>query len=179
MALFQALSFFPEIQRQLKNKGQFFQFCKLSDQVFIARYKISEEIKMNDSLIAQGATSSRIKPLPIIREHKDEMDKALNEQRPLINVDFASRNFFSSKEELLAEVESKLQEATIEWTSYVDPDSKETNSQIEMPAAEYATVAEESSAAEDPSTNNVLYIYIFPCCIEIFSSLLKNRSFEL
>ena len=68
------------IQRQIKDKSHFLRYCKLSDQSYNALDKINEEIKMTDSLLAQGARSSRIKSsLPRVREIKDAMYKALND----------------------------------------------------------------------------------------------------
>ena len=91
---------------------------------------------MTDSLIAQGARSSRIKSsLNRVREFKDAMDKAPNEQRNLVKQDFGNRNFFSSQEAILAEVETELRGTTIERISYVNPESKEKNSQSKLPVA--------------------------------------------
>ena len=86
---------------------------------------------------------------------KDVMDKALNEQRTLMSPKLAivSKDLFSSKEEILAEVERGLQKALIQWIGYVDQDSGETKSQLEEPEADNATVAEESSEARDLSAN--------------------------
>ena len=39
--------------------------------------------------------------------------------------DFGIQNFVSSEEAILAEVESELQKATIEWFGYVDSESRE------------------------------------------------------
>ena len=83
------------VQAQLKDRGKFLRYRKLSEQFFIARGKIKEKIKMTDSLIAQGAISSRIKAsLPKVREFKNEMDKTLSKQRSLIKQEFGNRNFF-------------------------------------------------------------------------------------
>ena len=59
------------------------------------------------------------------------MDKALNEQRTPMSPEFAivNRDFFSSKEAILAEVERELQEARVQWIGYVNQDSWETKSQ--------------------------------------------------
>ena len=151
-SIFKPLPGLSVIQRQMKDKSHFLRYCKLSDQFFDARNKINEEIKMTDSLIAQGARSSRIKPsLPRVREIKDVMDKALNEQRSLIKQKLCNPNFFSSKEAILAEVETELQKATIEWISYVDP---EMNSRSEITAADTETVLEEGSATLNLSAND-------------------------
>ena len=64
------------------------------------------------------------------------MDTTLNEQRRLTKPDFGNRNFFSSMQAVLVEVETELQKATIEWIKCVDPASKEMKSQSEMPAAD-------------------------------------------
>ena len=65
----------------LKNKGQFLRYCKLSDQFNNVRVTIRDEIVKTDSLIAQGARSTKNKSaLPKVREMKDVMDKDLNEQ---------------------------------------------------------------------------------------------------
>ena len=84
---------------------------------------------------------------------KDEMDKALKEQRTLMNLHFGNREFFAPKEAILDEVERELQKATIEWIGYVDPDSKDTNTAPENLAAEDATIAEERSETHNLSTN--------------------------
>ena len=95
-SIFKPLPGLSVIQRQMKDKSHFLRYCKLSDQFFDARNKINEEIKMTDSLIAQGARSSRIKAsLPRVLEIKDVMDKALNEQRSLIKQKLCNPNFFS------------------------------------------------------------------------------------
>ena len=80
------------------------------------------------------------------------MDKALKEQRTLMNMLFGNRELFAPKEATLAEVERGLQKATIEWIGYVDPDSKNTNIASEYLAAEDATIAEERSDTHNPST---------------------------
>ena len=81
------------------------------------------------------------------------MDKALNEQRSLIKQDLCNSNFFSSKEAILAEVETELQKATFEWISYVDPKSRDMNSRSEITAADTETVLEEGSAILNLSAN--------------------------
>ena len=82
-------------------------------------------------------------------------DKALIEQRTLMNPEFeiVNKDFFLSKKAILAEVERELQDATVQWIGYVDQDSKETNSLLEEPEADDATVAEECSGAQDRSAN--------------------------
>ena len=80
--------------------------------------------------------------LPKVREIKDVMDQALKEQRTLMNLHFGNREFFAPKEAILAEVETELQKATIEWIGYVDPDSKDKNSQSETHNADGETVVE-------------------------------------
>ena len=142
------------VHPNLKDKGQFLRYCNLSDQFNDARVKIQDEIVKTDSLIAQGARSTKVKSaLPKVREMKDEMDKALKEQRTLMNLHFGNREFFAPKEAILAEVERELQKATIEWISYVDPDSKDTNTAPKNLAAEDATIAEERSETHNLSTN--------------------------
>ena len=74
------------------------------------------------------------------------------EQRTLINLQFGNGEFFAPKETTLAEVEKKLQKATIERIGYVDPDSKDTNTASENLAAEDATIAEKRSETHKPST---------------------------
>ena len=81
------------------------------------------------------------------------MDQALKEQRTLINLHFGNREFFAPKEAILAEVERELQNATIEWIGYVDPDSKDKNPQSETHNADDETVVEESSEARKVSVN--------------------------
>ena len=136
----------------LKDKGQFLRYCKLSDQFNDARVKIQDEIVKTDSLIAQGARSTKVKSaLPKVREMKDEMDKTLKEQRTLMNLHFGNREFFAPKEAILAEVEREVQKATIEWIGYVD--SKDTNTTSENLAAKDATIAEEQSETHNISTN--------------------------
>ena len=153
-AIFKPLPGLSVIQQQMKDKSHFLRYCKLSDQFFDARDKINEEIKMTDSLIVQSGRSSRIKAsLPGVREIKDVMDKALNEQRSLIKQDLCNPNFFSSKEAILAEVETELQKATIEWISYVDPESRDMNSWSKKTAADTETVLEEGSANLNLSAN--------------------------
>ena len=86
-AIFKPLPGFSVIQRQIQDKSHLLRYCKLSDQSYNALDKINEQIKMTDSLIAQGARSSRIKSsLPrlycnIYKLHqmKDALYKALNE----------------------------------------------------------------------------------------------------
>ena len=119
----------------------------LSDQFQDARVKIHDKIVTTDSLIAQGARSTKVKSaLPKVREIKDEMDKALKEQRTLMKLHFGNREFFAPKEATLAEVERELQKAKIEWIGYVDPESKDTNTASENLAAE------ERSETHNPST---------------------------
>ena len=137
----------------MKNKGQFLRYCKLSDQFNNAPVTIQDEIVKTDS---QGARSTKvISALPKVREMKDAMDKALNEQRNLMSPELAifNKDLFSSKEEIVAEVERGLQKALSQWIGYVDQDSGETKSQLEEPEADDATVAEESSEARDLSAN--------------------------
>ena len=142
------------IHPNLKDKGQFLRHCNLSDHFNDARVKIQDEIVKTDSLIAQGARSTKVKSaLPLVREMKDEMDKALKEQRILMNLHFGNREFFAPKEAILAEVERELQKSTIEWISYVDPDSNDTNTAPENLAAEDHTIAEERSETHNLSTN--------------------------
>ena len=98
-AIFKPLPGFSVIQRQMNDKSDFLRYCKLSVQFFDAPDKINEDLKMTDSLIAQGARSSRIKSsIPRVREVKDVIDKTLNEQRSLIKQDLCNQNFFSSKD---------------------------------------------------------------------------------
>ena len=145
---------YPTVRNLLMNKGQFLRFCKLSDQFYTSHVKIQEEIVKTDSFIAQGARSTKVKSaLPKVREMKDEMDKALYEQRTLMNLDYANQGFFSSKEAIQAEVERELQKATIEWNGYVDPESKDVNSPSENLEAEDATVTEASSESHDLLAN--------------------------
>ena len=107
--LFRVLGKYPTVRNLLTDKGQFLRFCKLSDQFYNSHVKIQEEIIKTDSLIAQGARSTMVKSaLPKVREMKDEMDKAMYEQRILMNLDYAYQDFFSSKEAILAEVEREL-----------------------------------------------------------------------
>ena len=151
--MFSKLKGCETVYPNLKDKGQFLRYCKLSDQFNDARVKIQDEIVKTDSLIAQGARSTKVKSaLPKVREMKDEMDKALKEQRTLMNLHFGNREFFAPKEAILAEVERELQKATIEWIGYVDPDSKDTNTAPENLAAEDATIAEECSETHNLST---------------------------
>ena len=63
------------------------------------------------------------------------------------------KDFFSSKEAILAEVERDFQKATIQSIEYVDQESGETKSQLEVPEADDSTVDEESSEARDRSAN--------------------------
>ena len=68
------------VHTNLKDKGQFLRYCKLSDQFNDARVMIQEEIVTTDSLIAQVARSTKVKSaLPKVREIKDEIDKTLKE----------------------------------------------------------------------------------------------------
>ena len=151
--LFSKLKGCETVHTNSKDKGQFLRYCKLSDQFNDARVKIQDEIVTTDPLIAQGAGSTKVKSaLPKVREIKDEMDKALKEQRTLMNLHFGNWEFFAPKEATLAEVERELQKATIEWIGYVDPDSKNTNTATENFAAEDATIAEECSETHNPST---------------------------
>ena len=150
--MFSKLKGCETVHPNLKDKGQFLRYCKLSDQFNDARVKIQNEIVKTDSLIAQGARSTNVKSaLPKVREMKDEMDKALKEQRTLLNLNFGNREFFAPKEAILAEVERELQKATIEWIGYEDPDSKDTNTALENLAAD-ATIAEERSETHNLST---------------------------
>ena len=80
------------------------------------------------------------------------MDKALKEQRTLMNLHFGNREFFAPKEATLVEVEREHRKATIEWIGYVDSDSKNTNTASESLAAEDATIAKERSETHNPST---------------------------
>ena len=59
----------------------------------------------------------------------------------------------SSNEAVLAEVERELQKATVEWISYVHPESRDMNSQSEVPAADNETMFEEGSATLNLSAN--------------------------
>ena len=128
--MFSNLKGYPKVQLHLKDKGQLLRYCKLSDQFNEARVKLQEEIVKTNALIEQGARSTKIKSaLPKVREMKDVMDDALNEQRTLIRLDSTNRDFFSVKEVILAEVERELQEATIKWIEYVDPDQRKGDSQ--------------------------------------------------
>ena len=152
--MFSKLKGCETVLSNLKDKGQFLRYCKLSDQFNDARVKIQDEIVKTDSLFAQGARSTKVKSaLPKVREMKDEMDKTLKEQRTLMNLHFGNREFFAPKEAILAEVERELQKATIEWIGYVDPDSKDTNTTSENLAAKDATIAEERSETHNISTN--------------------------
>ena len=81
------------------------------------------------------------------------MDQALKEQRTLMNLHFGNLEFFALKEAILAEVERELQKAAIEWIGYVDPDSKDKNSQSETHNADDEAVVEESSEARELSVN--------------------------
>ena len=142
------------VHPNLKNKGQFLRYCKLSDQFNDTRVIIQDEIVKTHSLTAQGARSIKVKAaLPKVREMKDVMDKALKEQQTLMNLHFGNREFFAPKESNLAEVETELQKATIEWIGYVDPSSKDTNTASENLAAEDATIADERSATHNLLTN--------------------------
>ena len=88
------------VYHHLKDKGQFFRYCKLSDQFNDARVNIQDEIVKTDSLIEQGARSTKVKSaLPKVREMKDVMDKALEEQRTLMSPEFVTvnRDFFHRK----------------------------------------------------------------------------------
>ena len=141
------------VHTSLKDKSQFLRYCKLSDQFNDARIKIQDEIVTTDSLIAQGARSTKVKSaIPKVREIKDEMDNALKEQRTLMTLHFGNREFFAPKQATLAGVEREFQRATIEWIGYVDPDTKNTNTASENLAAEDATIAEERSETHNPST---------------------------
>ena len=152
--MFSKLKGCETVYPNLKDKGQFLRYCKLSDQFNDARVKIQDEIVKTDSLIAQGARSIKIKSvLPKVREMKDEMDKALKEQRTLKNLHFDNREFFALKEAILAKIERELQKATIEWIGYVDLESEDTNTAQENFAAEDATKAEERSETHNLSTN--------------------------
>ena len=152
--MFSKLKGCDTVHTNLKDKGQFLRYCKLSDQFHDARVKIQDEIVKTDSLIAQGARSTKVKSaLPKVREIKDVMDQTLKEQRTLMNLHFGNREFFAPKEAILAEVERELHKATIEWISYVDPDSKDKYSQSETHNADDETVVEESSEARELSVN--------------------------
>ena len=173
--MFSKLKGCDTVHTNLKDEGQFLRYCKLSDQFHNARVKIQDEIVKTDSLIAEGARSTKVKStLPKVREIKDVMDKTLKEQRTLMNLHFGNQEFFAPKEAILAEVERYLQKATIEWTGYVDPDSKDKNSPSETHNADDETVEEgiveryESPAAEyqelKPSTS------IFPSTMKSAAS---------
>ena len=150
--IFSKLNGCETVHSNLKDKGQFLRYCKLSDQFNDARVKIQDEIVQTDSLIAQGARSSRVKSaVPKVREIKDVMDQALKEQRTLMNLHFGNREFFAPKEAILAEVERELQKATIEWIGYVDPDSKDKNPPSETHNADDGTVVEGSYEARELS----------------------------
>ena len=100
-----------------KNKGQFLRYCKLSDQFNNARVEIQDEIVETDSIIAQNAKTSMVKSaLQKVREIKDVMDKALNEQLTPMSPDIVivNKDVYSSKEAILDEVERELQKATIQ-----------------------------------------------------------------
>ena len=153
--MFSKLKGCDTVHTNLKDECQFLRYCKLSDQFHDAPVKIQDEIVKTYSLIAQGARSTKVKSaLPKVREIKDVMDQALKEQRTLMNLHFGNREFFAPKEAILAEVERELQKATIEWIGYVDPDSKEKNSQSETQIADDETVVEESSEARELSVNS-------------------------
>ena len=97
----------------MKNKGQFLRYCKMSDQFNNVRVTIQDEIFKTDSLIAQGARSTKVKSaLPKVREMKNVMDKALNEQRTLMSPEsvIVNKNLFSSKEAILDEIEWRTSE---------------------------------------------------------------------
>ena len=114
-AIFKPLPGFSVNQQQIKDKSHFLRYCTLSDQFYNACDKINEEMKMIDYLIAQGARFSRIKSsLPRVREIKYTMYKALNEQQSRKKQKVGNLISFSSKEAILAEVETELQKATIE-----------------------------------------------------------------
>ena len=151
--LFSTLEGCETVHPNLKDKGQFLRYCKLSDHFNDVRVKIQDEIVTTDSLIAPGAGSTKIKSALLrVREIKNKMDKALKEQRTLMNLHFDNREFFAPKEATLAEVKRELQRAKIEWIGYVDPDSKDTNTASENLAAEDATIAEERSETQNPLT---------------------------
>ena len=84
---------------------------------------------------------------------KDVMDKALKEQRTLMNLHFGNREFFAPKEGILGEVERELHKTTIEWIGYVDPDSNVTDTASENLGAEDAMITDERSATHNLSTN--------------------------
>ena len=148
-ALFPVLGKCCTIRQLLKDEGQLVRFCKLSDELYNSRVKIQEEIVKTESLIEQGARSTKVKSaLPKVREMKDEMDNALYEQRTRMYLDVANQVYFSS---ILTGVERELQKATIEWIGYVDPNNKDTNTASENLEAEDATVTEASSETHDLS----------------------------
>ena len=84
----------------LTDKCQFLRYCKLSGKINDARVKIQGKIFKTESKIAKNARSTKVKSaLPEVREMKDVINKTLNEQRTLMNSEFAivNRNFFSSE----------------------------------------------------------------------------------
>ena len=84
---------------------------------------------------------------------KDAIDKAPNEPQSLLKQDFGNQNLGSSKEAFLAEVETEFQKATIEWISYVDPESRSMTSQSEVPSSDTETVFKENSTVLNLSAN--------------------------
>ena len=59
--MFSKLKGCDTVHTNLKDKGQFLRYCKLSDQYNDAHVKIQDEIVKKDSLIAQGARSTKVK----------------------------------------------------------------------------------------------------------------------
>ena len=56
----------------LRDKGQYLQFCKLSEQFFNAHIKVQEEIDQTDYLIAQATISKKFKIFLLnVRERKN------------------------------------------------------------------------------------------------------------
>ena len=129
----------PKIRLQSKDKGHFYVIVNYQTNItkLVSRFKTG-------SIIDRGARSTRIKSaVPKVLEMIDLIHKTLNEQRVLIKLDSANRDFLSAKEVIPAEIENSLQKATFKSIGNVAPYQRKMGSQPDGLEDNRTTVTQE------------------------------------